>query len=84
MWGHASSAVLRALSAMACRAFVAKSPKASAATSGHVTPTETQARPDDLLPLINSRAQRVCNRSRPLARKYLETHKALSGGDNAR
>lgn len=44
----ASSAGLRARLASAFRAFAIKSPKASAAISGHATPIERQARQDAL------------------------------------
>lgn len=48
MWASASSAGLRARLASAFRAFAIKSPKASAAISGHATPIERQARLDAL------------------------------------
>lgn len=48
MWASASSAGLLARLATAFRAFARKSPKASAAISGHATPIEKQARLDAL------------------------------------
>ena len=48
MWASASSAGLLARLATAFRAFARKSPKASAAISGHATPIERQARLDAL------------------------------------
>ena len=48
MWASASSAGLLARFATAFRAFARKSPKASAAISGHATPIEKQARLDAL------------------------------------
>lgn len=48
MWASASSAGLRARLATAFRAFATRNPKASAAISGHATPTATQARQDAL------------------------------------
>ena len=82
-WGRASSAALMALSALAGLVSARTSRKASADNFGPATPTETPEKPDTPLLLIERRAQRVCNRSRSQARQYVQTHKALSGFNDA-
>lgn len=80
MWASASSAGLRVRLASAFRAFVTRSQTASAEHSGRATPTETPEKPATPLPLIERRAQRVCNRSRSQAQKYVQTNSNLCRG----
>lgn len=88
-WARASSAVRRAVAAIAFRAFSAR--KSGAGTSGPATPTSTQAKRDDALRLSRIEVQAAQLRTMkphdprrgPLRKAiYSARHEILKRGQN--